>query len=170
MNGDFLFKHQLLSISIEEHPWAIVLILAVIYNAISWYYWNSAKNQILKHHPDNTKLREYAFGRFLFGNTPFAIALLCTTTGTEPDLDIFLFDTFSFYKTLFDLSVVMVDVLIIRWVFFKDGAKFISRYNLVNTKGKYGSGGKATPELVKLYVILFLAGQILISVIRYLHK
>ncbi len=140
-----------------KHFWIIFIIFTILHGII-------LKIRSIKYIKDNPDL-EYGYnklfkGVILYGNIPWAIMgignILHITTKVS---DYFNPKSLNPSVLLFHASIIVIWILTIRWVYFNNGANFLSKHPGLFGRFGIGSSPKELTEVqIKIYLGLCLLG------------
>lgn len=98
----------------------------------------------------------------IYGNIPWVImAIGDLTSQTNTVFDYFNPKSFNAFVLAFHLSIIVIWVLCVRWIYFKNGADFLVQHpGLIHVRG-LGGAVKPTATLIRLFFALALLGGII---------
>ena len=144
---------------IEKHFWVICIVFTFLNVVV-------LKNRTSKYVSQTPQLKEgynsFFKAMIIYANIPWLIVGIGTLSGqTSSVFDYFHPRQLNPIVLLFHLSIIVLWVLIVRWIYFKNGAEFIEKHpGLVRFNGFTGSRNVTSRE-VRTFAPLALAGGIL---------
>lgn len=120
-----------------------------------------SKKYIIK----NPKLKEgydkYLKGWLLYGNIPWVIMAIGNLSGmTNNTFEYLNPKTMNPIVLIFHASIIVLWILSINWIYFKNGAEFIEQHPGLIRKSSFSGNTNVTAKQIKLFFPLMLLGGI----------
>ena len=143
---------------IFKHTW-IMFIAVTITNGLILKYRSK------KYIAQNPKLKKgydkYFKGWLIYGNVPWLIMMLGNLSElTQNTFEYFNPKTMNPMVLTFHFSIVILWVLSVRWIYFKNGAEFIENHPGLMQKSSFSGNTNVTAKQIKLFFPLMLFGGI----------
>jgi uncharacterized membrane protein len=147
---------------ILKYIW-IIFIISSIANAS---YFKKLSKEYVSENPELEKTYDGYIKNFLiFGNIPWVIMGLGMLTGmTDSILEYFNPREMNPIVLMLHASIIMIYILAIRWIYFKNGAEFIEKHPGLMRKSTFSGKRNVTAKEVKLFFPLPLLGGIIAMV------
>ena len=142
-----------------KYPWVFFIAFTII-NA---FVAKQRAQQYIDQDPSLKKGYDDIFMVMVFiMNIPWVIIAIGSVTGlTKSMLDFFRPREMNPIVLAFHASIIIIWLLSIRWIYFKNGAEFLERHPGVIRKNGFGSQNGTTPaKQIKLFFALAIAGGI----------
>lgn len=141
-----------------KHTWVLFIAITVINGLV-------VKYRSGKYIAENPALKEgyehYFIGWLFYGNIPWIIMAIGVLSGyTNSTFDYLNPETLNPTVLLFHASIVVLWILAIWWIYFRNGAAFIARHPGIFRKTSFSGNTNATAKQVKLFVPLMILGGI----------
>ena len=129
-----------------------------------------ANGLILKHRSkkyidENPELEEgydkYFKGWLIYGNIPWVIMMIGNLSGmTQNTFEYFNPKAMNPMVLVFHFSIVILWILSVRWIYFRNGAEFIEDHPGLIQKSSFSGNTNVTAKQIKLFFPLMLLGGI----------
>lgn len=141
-----------------RHAW----ILFIVVNIVNGFILNYRSKKHIAQNPElEAGYRQYLKGWLIYGNIPWVIMMIGNLSGlTHSIYEYFNPKTLNPMVLTFHLSIIVLWVLGVRWIFFKGGAEFIENHPGLWRKSSFNGSTDVTAKQVKLFFPLMLAGGI----------
>lgn len=123
------------------------------------------KYRFKKYIAQNPELEEgydkFFKGWMFYANIPWVIMMIGNLSGiTHNTFEYFNPKAMNPMVLLFHFSIIVLCILSVRWIYFKDGAEFIERHPGIFQKSSFSGNTNVTAKQVKLFFPLMLLGGI----------
>lgn len=144
---------------IFNHPW-VLFITVTIANAFLLKY--RSKKYISKN-PELKEGYEKAFlGFLIYGNLPWVIMMVGDLSGlTHGIFEYFNPKALNPIVLALHLSIILLWVLSVRWIYFKNGAEFIETHPGLIQKSSLSGTSNVSAKQVKQFLPLMLLGGVI---------
>jgi len=141
-----------------KHSW-IMFILVTVVNGLVLKYRSK------KHVAQNPELKEgydnFFKGWMFYGNIPWVIMMIGDLSGvTNNSFDYFNPRSMNPMVLIFHLSIVVLWILSVRWIYFKKGAEFIEKHPGLFKMSSFSGSSNITAKQIKTFFPLMLLGGI----------
>ncbi|MDB5271862.1 MAG: hypothetical protein JWO58_229 [Chitinophagaceae bacterium] len=145
---------------IFKHTWILFIVVTFANGFLLKYH---SKKYIDKNSALQTGYENYFQGIIFYGNIPWIIMAIGDLTGlTHNTFDYFHPKAMNPMVLVFHATVILLWILSIRWIYFKDGAHFIEQHPGLFRKNTWsGSSDDITAKQIKLFFPLALLGGML---------
>lgn len=100
-------------------------------------------------------------GWIIYGNIPWLIIALGNLSGmTNSIFDYFNPKSMNPIVLLFHASIIVIWILSVRWIYFKEGAEFMERHPGLLQKSSLSGNSEITAKQIKIFLPLMLLGGI----------
>lgn len=143
---------------IFKHTW-IMFIAVTIANGLILKY---RSKKYIAEKPELEEGYEHFFKGWLFyGNTPWVIMMIGNLSGmTQNTFDYFNPKAMNPMVLIFHFSIIVLWVLSVRWIYFKNGAEFIESHPGLLQRSSFRGNTNVTAKQIKLFFPLILFGGI----------
>ena len=123
------------------------------------------KHRSKKYIAENPELEEgydkYFKGLLFYGNIPWVIMMIGDLSGvTQNTFEYFNPKAMNPMVLVFHFSIIVLWVLSVRWIYFKDGAEFIVTHPGLIQKSSFSGKTNVTVKQIKFFFPLMLFGGI----------
>lgn len=150
---------------IFKHTW-IMFIAITIANGLILKYRSK------KHIAENPELKDgydtYFKGWVIYGNIPWVIMMIGNLSGiTQNTFEYFNPKTLNPMVLVFHFSVIILWILSVRWIYFKNGAEFIETHPGLFRKSSFSKNANVTAKQIKQFFPLMLLGGIVTMIMMW---
>ncbi len=143
---------------IFKHTW-IMFIIFTVANGLIFKYRSK------KYIAQNPDLREgydkFYNGIMVYGNVPWVIMMIGNLTGvTHNTFEYFSPRDMNPMVLLFHFVILVLWIMAVRWIYFKDGAEFIEAHPGMIQRSGFGGTADVTAKQIKIFFPLILLGSI----------
>lgn len=143
---------------IFKHTW-IMFIAVTIANGLILKY--RSKKYIVQNPELEKGYDQYFKGWMIYGNIPWVIMMVGNLSGiTQSTFEYFNPKTMNPMVLIFHFSIIILWVLSVRWIYFKNGAEFIETHPGLIQKSSFSGNTSVTAKQIKLFFPLMLLGGI----------
>ena len=104
---------------------------------------------------------KYIKGLLIYGNIPWVIIMIGNLSGiTQNFFENFNPKAMNPMVLIFHFSIIVLWVLSVRWIYFKNGAEFIEKHPGLIQKSSFSGNTNVTAKQIKLFFPLMLLGGI----------
>lgn len=109
-------------------------------------------------------------GFLIFGNIPWIIMGLGILTGqVESVFDYLNLRSLNFFVILFISTLIILWILLLRWIFFKNGANFLEEHPGLMTRMNLSGNKNLTATQIKIFIPLMILGGVVALVLMWFH-
>lgn len=121
----------------------------------------------------NPELKEgydkYIMGWMIYGNIPWVVMMIGNLSGiTQSTFEYFNPKAMNPMVLIFHCSIIVLWILSLRWIYFKNGAEFIETHPGLMQKSSFSGKTNITAKQIKLFYPLMLLGGIAGMVIMWI--
>lgn len=141
-----------------NNMWVMFIVVTMINGFVLKY---RSKKYILQN-PDLEEGYNKLFkGWIIYGNIPWLIIALGNLSGmTNSIFDYFNPKSMNPIVLLFHASIIVIWILSVRWIYFKEGAEFMERHPGLLQKSSLSGNSEITAKQIKIFLPLMLLGGI----------
>lgn len=100
-------------------------------------------------------------GILLYGNIPWLIMAIGNLSGlTNSPFDYFMPRTMNSMVLIFHGAIIVLWILSVRWIYFKNGAEFLARHPGLLRKSSFSGNTSVTATQIRIFFALALLGGI----------
>ena len=137
----------------------------IIFIAVTTANGMILKYRSAKYIAQNPELKKgydkYFKGWMIYGNIPWVIMMIGNLSGiTNNTFEYFNPKAMNPMVLIFHFSIIVLWILSVRWIYFKNGAKFIESHPGLLQKSKFNGNTNVTAKQIKLFFPLMLLGGI----------
>lgn len=142
-----------------KHAWVIFIAMTIANGII---LKNRSKKYIAQN-PDLEKgYEKYVKGVFFYGNIPWVVIMIGNLSGmTQSLFEYFNPKAMNPIVLIFHFTIILIWVLGIRWIYFKNGAEFIEDHPGLFQTSSFEGSTNVTANQVKLFFPLMLLGGVI---------
>lgn len=143
---------------IFKYAWVMFIAVTIV----NYFIFKSRTQEHIDKNPDLKAGYDKILRTILiYGTIPWVIIALGNLTGlTNTVFDYFRPRTLNPFVLAFHLYIIVIWILTVRWIYFKNGADFLVRYpGFVHIRG-FGNSITPTSTLIKIFFALALFGGI----------
>ena len=143
---------------IFKHTW-IMFIAVTIANGL---IFKSRSKKYIREKPELEEgYNKYIKGWMIYGNIPWIIMMIGNLSGlTQNTFEYFNLRAMNPIVLLFHLSIIVLWILVVRWVYFKKGAEFFENHPGLIQISSFKGNTNVTAKQVYLLVLIMLLGGI----------
>jgi hypothetical protein len=147
----------------------IMFIAVTIANALILKY---RSKKYIAENPDLEEGYKKLFkGVIIFGNIPWIIIAIGNLSGlTNSISDFFNPRAMNPIVLIFHASIIVLWILSVRWIYFKDGAAFLESHPGLIKKSSFTGNSNVTAKQIKIYFPLMLLGGIVGMIMMWVMK
>ncbi len=141
-----------------------IWLFLIVGTFVNGFIFKIKSQKYIKENPElKTGYDKIFKGWIIFGNIPWLIIGIGNMTNyTKSFLDYFNPDFSNPFVLMFYLSIIILWILSIIWIYFKDGAEFLEKHPWIMVKNGFnGVTDKITAKQIKIFFGLALLGGII---------
>jgi hypothetical protein len=143
-----------------------VWFLPIVFNLANVFLLKQRSKKYILENPELEKDYDYYIKKFLiFGNIPWIIIGIGILTGMVDNIsEYFRPREMNPIVLVFYASFIVIYIVLIRWIYFKNGAEFIEKNPDFARKTNFGGKKKVTAKQVKMFFPLILLAGIIFMI------
>jgi len=143
---------------IFKHTWIMFIAVTIANGLVLKFH---SKKYIAQNPELKVGYEKYFKGWMFYGNMPWIIMMIGNLSGiTNNTFEYFNPKAMNPMVLIFHFSIVVLCILSVRWIYFKNGAEFLEAHPGLFQKSSFSGNANVTAKQIKIFFPIMLLGGI----------